>query len=141
MGGSLQVAEAAKAAGWTGRSGSGDFGYRGSTAEGEENLLTTSLALLSVAVALGAALLAGLAWHRVALVHGSFGAAGAVAAGVAASHGRLHGPFGGVVLGLLLAALCGGVLLWRGWRPGLAVFLHVMAGGVAYLLLTGAAFS
>ena len=90
-------------------------------------------------MALGALLLAGLA-RRAAPVHGLCGAAGAVSACLAAFHGGLHGAFGGAVVGLLLAALCGGLFVWRGWRSGLVVFLHVVAGGVAYLLLIGVVF-
>ncbi len=84
-------------------------------------------------------LLAGGA-RRAAPMHGLCGAAGAVAACLAAMRGGLHGTFSGAVLGLLLAALCGGLFVWRGWRSGLVVFLHVVAGGVAYLLLIGAVF-
>ena len=107
--------------------------------KGEENLLASSFAVLSLAVALGALLLAGQA-RRAAPVHGWCGGLGTVSVCLAAFFGRLHGPFGVAVIGLLLAALCGGLLVWRGWRSGLVVFLHVMAGGVAYLLLIGVVF-
>ena len=89
---------------------------------------------------LGALLLAGQV-PRAGVLHGTLGAAGTVAACVAVWDGRLPGSFGGAILGLLVAALCAGVLLWRGARAGLVVFLHVMAGGVAYLLLVGAVLS
>ena len=138
-GGGLQPPAAADAAGWTGQAAECDARYRRSRPEGEENLLTTSFALLSLAVVLGALLLGGQAL-RARPVHGLLGAAGVAAACLAALQGGLRGGFGGAVLGLLLVALCGGVVLWRGGRLGLVVFLHVMAGGVAYLLLIGVVF-
>ncbi len=103
-------------------------------------MLVTSLALLSLAVGLGSLLLAGRA-RRGAIIHGVAGGAGLGVLAVAWRAGVPHGPVGWDVLGLLVAALAGGLCLatvWRrGRRPGLAVFLHAMAGGLAYLLLAG----
>ena len=113
--------------------------YRRSRPRGEENLLTTSFAFLSVTLVLGALLLSGQA-RGVAPIHGLLGLAGAVAVVLAAWRGGLHGAFATIVLVLLLGGLGCGVLLWRGWRAGLVLFVHVMAGGLAYLLLVGVVF-
>ena len=101
-------------------------------------MLTISFALLSLTVALGALFLTGRAFQA-ALVHGGAGAAGLATLGLALRAGHLHGQFAWTVFGLLAAALCGGITLAVRGRSALVVFLHAMAGGVAYLLLAGLA--
>ena len=106
-------------------------------------MLILCFAVLSGTVFLGGLLLAGRA-RRLAIVHGASGAVGALALGLALRGGALRGPFAWDALGLAGLALLGGLglaFIWRrGRRPGLVVFLHASAGGLAYLLLAGFVF-
>jgi hypothetical protein len=99
--------------------------------------------LLSLAVGLGACLVAG-RLYRAALVHGLAGLGGLAALCVALARGALRGAVALDTAVLLAAAALGGVVLYalgraRRPRPGLVVLLHAMAGGLAYLLLAGVA--
>ena len=100
-----------------------------------------SFGLLSVAVLLGAFLIAG-RLRRWALLHGGAGLVGVVTLALALWQGRLHGPFAWDAMVLGAGALAGGavIYMWRGRRPALLVGLHATAGGLAYLLLSGFAF-
>ncbi len=106
-------------------------------------MLAMCFAALSVTVLLGGLLVAGWA-RRLAVVHGAFGAMGTVALGLALRRAALHGPFAWDAFALAVAALAGGIAMWtvwrRGRRPGLVVFLHASAGGLAYLLVAGFVF-
>ena len=106
-------------------------------------LLTVCFAALSVTVVLGGLLAAGRA-RRLAVVHGALGASGTLALGLALRRAALHGPFAWDGFALAVAALAGGLAMWTFWtkgrRPGLVVFLHASAGGLAYLLVAGFVF-
>ncbi len=106
-------------------------------------MLVLCFAALSVTVLLGG-LLAGGRARRLAIVHGALGALGTVALGLALRRSTLSGPFAWDALALAVAALAGGLAIWtfwrRGRRPGLVVFLHASAGGLAYLLVAGFVF-
>ena len=99
---------------------------------------------LSVTMALGGLLLAGRA-RRWTLLHGVCGAVGAASLVLALGSGALNGTFALDAAVLAVLALAGGLSLatiWRrGRRPGLVVFLHASAGGLAYLLLAGFIFT
>jgi hypothetical protein len=107
-------------------------------------MLIGCLAALSLAVLLGACILAGVL-RRGALVHGFSGALGLTFLVLAWRQAELSGPFAGDAVVLLGAGLCGGLLIGVLHRlgrpsPGLLLFLHASAGGLAYLLLAGFVF-
>ncbi len=107
-------------------------------------MLVLGFCVLSLTVALGACLAAG-RFTRAALLHGGSGLAGLAAIALAVWRGTLRGPFAIDALVLLTAAFCVGAVFYvlalkRRPRPGLAVLLHGMAGGLAYLLLAGFVF-
>ncbi len=109
----------------------------------KEIVLWMCFAAFSVTVLLGGLLTAGRA-RRLAVVHGALGALGTVALGLALRRAALSGPFAWDGFALALAALAGGLAMWTFWRkgrrPGLVVFLHASAGGLAYLLVAGFVF-
>ena len=107
-------------------------------------MLVTSFAFLSLAVLLGALLLAGLL-QRASVIHGGSGLLGLACLFLAWRQARLSGPFALDAIVLLAGGLCGGgliAILHRQGRPppGLLLFLHASAGGLAYLLLAGFVF-
>ncbi len=107
-------------------------------------MLVTSFAFFSLAVLMGALLLAG-RLQKAPVVHGASGAIGLALLIRAWWRGILSGPFALDAIVLLSAGFCGGLLialLHRQGRPspGLLLFLHASAGGLAYLLLAGFVF-
>jgi drug/metabolite transporter (DMT)-like permease len=107
-------------------------------------MLLVAFTLLSLAVLLGLCLLAG-RLHRASIVHGAAGAAGLLCLVLAWRQSALSGAFARDAIVLLAAGLCGGLqiaVLKRAGRasPGLLIFLHASAGGLAYLLVAGFAF-
>ncbi len=106
-------------------------------------MLILSFALLSAGVCLGLTLLGG-RWRRMAVVHGWLGGLGLAAFWLGFRAMKHPSVFGWDVAFLLAGALAGGLSLayvWaQGRRPGIVVFLHASAGGMAYLLLAGFAF-
>jgi len=107
-------------------------------------MLALGFVILSATVAMGAYLLAR-GCPGLPVAHGASGAAGLIVLVLAFRRGAMAGVFAQDTAWLLAAGLCGGCAIaafkWRGRPPpGLLLFLHATAGGLAYLLLAGFVF-